>query len=97
MRAPPAAAKPTFRRSFAERRCVVPANGFFEWRRAAGQKVPYHLCLSDGGLYGMAGLWTVESDDQNRPLESFVVAKRRWVAAGFAQGGDHIAHGDPIQ
>ncbi len=58
-RAETAASKPSFRTAFKSRRCLVPADGFYEWRReqADGPKQPYRICLKDGGPFAMAGLW----------------------------------------
>ena len=54
-----AAAKPAFRRAFARRRCLVPADGFYEWRAIEGQrrKQPYYIHRPDGEPYAFAGLW----------------------------------------
>lgn len=49
--------KPAFRDAFARRRCVVPADGFYEWRREAGGKQPYYVSLPGDALLGFAGLW----------------------------------------
>lgn len=51
-----AANKPAFRAAFRERRCLVPADGFFEWQKSPGGKQPY-LIRREGDLMGMAGLW----------------------------------------
>jgi putative SOS response-associated peptidase YedK len=50
---------PTFRDAYAERRCIVPVDGFFEWRaiRGAGRKQPYAIAMKDGSPFGLAGLW----------------------------------------
>jgi putative SOS response-associated peptidase YedK len=50
---------PTFRDAFAQRRCIVPVDGFFEWRaiRGAGRKQPYAIAMKDGSPFGLAGLW----------------------------------------
>ena len=49
-RAETAASRPTFREALASRRCVVPADGFFEWQRRAGGKQPYWFRRADGRL-----------------------------------------------
>jgi len=58
-RAETAWSRPQFREAFARRRCLLPANGFFEWAVVAGasRKTPYHLRLREGGLFGLAGIW----------------------------------------
>lgn len=47
--------KPTFRSAFKRRRCLVPADGFYEWKGEKGVKQPY--CITRGGLFGFAGVW----------------------------------------
>lgn len=59
------AAKPLFRQSFAERRCLVPANGFYEWTKIGNTKQPYYFSLPGGALFSFAGLWSL--DQENRP------------------------------
>jgi putative SOS response-associated peptidase YedK len=46
---------PMFRTSLAKHRCLIPANGFYEWRKP--NKTPMHIQLKDGGLFAFAGLW----------------------------------------
>lgn len=76
--------KPAFRQAFRRRRCLVPADGFYEWQRVGGQKQPYHIGLRDGSLFAFAGLWelwqrgeaavdsctliTTEANDALRPI-----------------------------
>jgi len=50
---------PTFRDAYAQRRCIVPVDGFFEWRaiRGARAKQPYAIAMKDGSPFGLAGLW----------------------------------------
>ena len=49
--------KPSFRRAFRDRRCLIPADGFYEWRRENGGKQPYHFRMKDGHPFAFAGLW----------------------------------------
>jgi putative SOS response-associated peptidase YedK len=67
-----AAAKPSFRRAFRSRRCLVVADGFFEWRQADGCKQPYFVGLKNDRPFGLAGLWErwEKGDD---PVESCTV------------------------
>jgi putative SOS response-associated peptidase YedK len=50
---------PTFRDAFALRRCIVPVDGFFEWRaiKGARTKQPYAIAMKNGSPFGLAGLW----------------------------------------
>ena len=53
------ATKPAFRAAFKRRRCLIPADGFYEWQKFAAspkQKQPYYITL-DEGLFAFAGLW----------------------------------------
>src|SRR5262245_60784154 len=49
--------KPSFAASFRQRRCVVPARGFFEWQKLGNARQPFHIVRRDEGLFGFAGLW----------------------------------------
>jgi len=49
--------KPSFRQSFSKRRCLIIANGFYEWDLAAKPKQPYYYQLRDDEPIGMAGIW----------------------------------------
>ena len=49
--------KPSFRRAFRERRCLIPADGFYEWRRTNGAKQPYYIHMEGGHSFAFAGLW----------------------------------------
>ena len=52
-----AAAKPSFRTAFRKRRCLILADGFFEWKGDKGNKQPMFLTLPDGRPFAFAGLW----------------------------------------
>jgi len=56
-RAETVAEKPTYREAFKRKRCLIPATGFYEWRREGDQKTPHHIRLPEGGLFAFAGLW----------------------------------------
>ena len=49
--------KPSFRRAFRERRCLIPADGFYEWQRTNGAKQPFYIHMEDGRPFAFAGLW----------------------------------------
>jgi putative SOS response-associated peptidase YedK len=56
-RAESAADKPAFRSAFRRRRCLVVADGFYEWQRAGKRRQPYFIRLADDRPFGIAGLW----------------------------------------
>jgi putative SOS response-associated peptidase YedK len=49
--------KPSFRRAFRGRRCLIAADGFYEWKREDGGKQPYYFRMRDGRPFAFAGLW----------------------------------------
>src|SRR5690606_12465559 len=61
------ATKPAFRRAFNSRRCLIPADGWFEWQRGPEHKQPYYTHYADGSSLAMAGLWEYwkPKDDPN--------------------------------
>ena len=52
------AEKPAFRTALARRRCLILADGFYEWRKEGQQKLPYYFQLADPRPFAFAGLWT---------------------------------------
>jgi putative SOS response-associated peptidase YedK len=61
-RAETAATSRAFKSSLARRRCLVPADGWFEWRREGSRKQPFFMTRPDGESLAMAGLWTTWRD-----------------------------------
>src|SRR5262245_56305297 len=61
-RAETVADTPAFRVAFRQRRCIVPADGFYEWRREGSRRLPFYLHPPRGGVLAMAGLWSVWKD-----------------------------------
>ena len=51
------ASKPAFRAAYRARRCLIPADGFYEWVRRGSVKQPYFIGRKDGGMMAFAGLW----------------------------------------
>lgn len=66
--------KPAFREALAARRCLVPADGWYEWAgRPDGGRQPYYLSPADGSQLAFAGLWEVWYDAEGRPLVSTTI------------------------
>ncbi len=64
------AVKPAFREPFRHRRCIIPVDGFYEWRRRGETQQPYALRPSAGGLFALAGVWERWERPGQPPLET---------------------------
>lgn len=64
--------KPSFRSSFKKRRCLVPADGFYEWQVRGEGKIPNYIRMRTGGLFAFAGLWS-EWDSGKEILRTFTI------------------------
>jgi len=80
-RAETLAEKPAFRSAFRHRRCLVLADGYYEWRVVAGGKQPYYVHAASGRPFAMAALWERWQDPAGEVLESCVIVTR--PAAGI--------------
>jgi putative SOS response-associated peptidase YedK len=65
--------KPAFRTAFLRRRCLIPADGFYEWQTVAGKKYPIHFRFHDGRLFAFAGLWERWSAPDGVVIESCTI------------------------
>ena len=63
--------KPAFRSAFEKRRCLIPANGFYEWRKK--DKTPFRIFLKNESLFALAGIWESWKDAQGREINSFSI------------------------
>jgi putative SOS response-associated peptidase YedK len=68
-----AADKPAFRSAFRRRRCLVPADGFYEWQPPPGRKQPFLFRRPDGQPFALAGLWEAWHGPDGRALETCAV------------------------
>lgn len=65
------AEKPSFRDAFAKRRCLIPADGFYEWKKAGkGAKQPHRIALPNNAPFAFAGIWECWRSAQSELLES---------------------------
>src|ERR1043166_147948 len=66
--------KSMWRNSWAQRRCVIPADGYYEWKTEGRAKLPYRIVLKDESLFWFAGLWRGENDSR------YVICTREPIA-----------------
>lgn len=66
------ATKPSFRIAIRQRRCLVFADSFYEWRRSGQQKLPYRILRSNDEVLVMAGIWEIWQQDGQR-IKSFSI------------------------
>src|SRR5882724_509196 len=67
------ATSPSFREPFKSQRCLVPADGFYEWQRDGKTKQPYCFEVNDGELFAFAGLWDEWKNAQGELIESCTI------------------------
>ncbi|MHC4447786.1 MAG: SOS response-associated peptidase [Planctomycetota bacterium] len=72
-RAETAAQKPAFRDAFQRRRCLVPADGFYEWKKLDRGKQPYCIRRHDREPFAFAGLWDRWRGEDEQTIESFTI------------------------
>lgn len=65
--------KPSFRNAFRKRRCLVPANGWFEWSTVPGGKQPYFISSEKSRPMSVAALWESWEREEEPPLETFTL------------------------
>jgi putative SOS response-associated peptidase YedK len=69
------AEKPSFRSAFRRRRCLILADGYYEWQKLSvrGQRQPYHIRMRDDRPFGLAGLWDTWQDQDGAQLETCTI------------------------
>jgi putative SOS response-associated peptidase YedK len=72
-RAETVAEKPSFRSAFRHRRCLVVADGFYEWQKQEGKKQPFYFRLQDGQPFAFAGLWESWKDPNGEVVDSCTI------------------------
>jgi putative SOS response-associated peptidase YedK len=66
-------ARPAFREAFARRRCLVPLDNFYEWKKLGKTRQPYAVALADHRLMALAGLWDSWRSPEGERLRSFTI------------------------
>jgi putative SOS response-associated peptidase YedK len=72
-RAESVSTKPAYRNAFRQRRCLIPAEGFYEWKAEAGGKTPFLIRRKDSAPLAMAGLWERWRGEDGAHLESCTI------------------------
>ena len=72
-RAETVASKPAYRAAFAQRRCLIPADAFYEWQPGQDGKQPYAIRRKDRAPFAMAGLWEHWQDDDGSVIDSCTI------------------------
>jgi putative SOS response-associated peptidase YedK len=67
------AEKPSFRASFKRRRCLIPADGFYEWKKDGKQKQPMYMHAINGRLWALAGLWETWIGAEGSEIDSCTI------------------------
>ncbi|MCB0495586.1 MAG: SOS response-associated peptidase [Cyclobacteriaceae bacterium] len=66
--------KISFREALTTRRCIIPADGYYEWKSIGKKsKIPYRFTLNSGGLFSLAGLWESSENDNGEEIQTFTV------------------------
>jgi putative SOS response-associated peptidase YedK len=65
--------KPAFRHAFERRRCLVPVDNFYEWKKTQTGKQPYAIALADRGIMALAGLWENWKSQDGEWVRSFAI------------------------
>lgn len=65
--------KPAFKTAFSKRRCLIPANGFYEWKKQGKQKIPYRIFLKTEEIFAIAGIWETWNDAEGKALQTFSI------------------------
>lgn len=65
--------KPAFKAAVTRRRCLIPFDGFYEWKKIPGDKIPYRITLKDHGIFALAGIWEKWEAPNKEIIYSFSV------------------------
>lgn len=83
--------KPSFRAPMLRRRCLIPADGFYEWKADGARKQPYAILPAAGGPIAFAGLWEVWIGPNGEEMETAAI-----VTTGASRALHHIHHRMPV-
>ena len=90
-RAETLAEKPSFKAALTRRRCIIPTNGFYEWKKKGNLKIPTFIHLKEPSLFAFAGLWEAWKAPDGQSLKTctiITVAPNSFMAAHCQDGQD---------
>ena len=87
--------KPAFRAALKQRRCLIPANGFYEWKGKAGSKQPYFFHLPSGEPFAFAGLWEIW-EGKDAPPAAGPYTSCTIITTGASGAVEEIHHRMPL-
>jgi putative SOS response-associated peptidase YedK len=90
-RAETVAEKPAFRSALRHRRCLIPADGYYEWKSMPGRKQPYYFSMKNSDPFCFAGLW-----ERWQPAEGEAVESCAIITTGANALGAEIHHRMPV-
>ena len=65
--------KPAFKSAFKSKRCLIPADGFYEWKKLNKQKIPHYIRLKSQEMFAFAGLWEEWKDAEGKTRHTFTI------------------------
>ncbi len=86
--------RPMFRAAFKAKRCVIPANGFFEWEKSGKQRLPWYFTSTAHAMFGLAGLYDPATDAQPAGFVILTTAPNELVAPYHNRMPVMLAPGD---
>ncbi|WP_343049835.1 SOS response-associated peptidase [Paenibacillus phytohabitans] len=72
-RAKTVAEKPAFKRLLKSKRCIIPADGFYEWKKDGTSKQPYRILMTDGSIFSFAGLYDTWEDPEGKKVSTCTI------------------------
>jgi putative SOS response-associated peptidase YedK len=91
------ATKPSFRSALKDRRCLIPADAFYEWRKVPKGKQPYCFEVNEGALFAFAGIWEPSGRPNSHPVDTccILTTAPNTLTATFTAGSPFEGHAEP--
>ena len=69
--------KNSYKKAAHTKRCLIPSDGFYEWKKEGSKKIPYRICKKDGSLYAYAGLYSSWTSPKGEKIDSFTILTQK--------------------